>query len=435
MTQTPAQLTDAHRDRILQAVDAAFDAQLAFTQELIRHPSVRAAEASAQDLLAEAMAQRGLVIDRWELDADELATHPGAGKVEISYAGMDNVVGTYEPEADAATGRSLILNGHVDVVPEGPEEQWQRSPWDAAIHDGWLYGRGSGDMKAGLAANLFALDAVRSAGLAPTGRIHVQSVVEEECTGNGSLSALMRGYTADAVVIPEPEEDMLVRANVGVIWFRVRVAGQPTHPREMATGFNAVDAAYGVLARLRELEERWNAERGEHRWFEDLEHPINLNLGGIRGGDWPSSVPAWCELDLRIALYPGVTADAAWEEITAALAAIDTDASGNPLQATATATGFYAEGYVLEEGSEAEAVLARSHRAAFDGAELQAFTTPGYLDGRVFVQYGGIPALVYGPVSEAIHGYDERVDIESVRRITKSIALFIAEWCGVREQG
>ena len=192
MTQTPAPLSDAHRDRILQAVDAAFDAQLAFTQELIRHPSVRAAEASAQDLLAEAMAQRGLAIDRWELDAEELATHPGAGKVEISYAGMDNVVGTYEPAGEPAprpAARS-ILNGHVDVVPEGPEEQWQRSPWDAAIHDGWLYGRGSGDMKAGLAANLFALDAVRSAGLVPTGRIHVQSVVEEECTGNGSLSAL-----------------------------------------------------------------------------------------------------------------------------------------------------------------------------------------------------------------------------------------------------
>src|SRR5690606_4679683 len=149
--------------------------------------------------------------------------------------------------------------------------------------------------------NLFARDAVRSAGLVPTGRIHVQSGVEEAGTGNGSPSALVRGDTADAVVSPEPAEDMLVPAHGAVISFRVRVAGQPTHPRQMATGFNAVDAAYGVLAQLRELEERWNAERGEHRWFEDLEHPINLNLGRIQGGDWPSSVPAWCELDLRIA--------------------------------------------------------------------------------------------------------------------------------------
>jgi len=424
-------LTPEQRDRILAAVDAQFDRQLKFTQEMIRHPSLRGVEASAQDLLYGAMSGRGLEMDRWELDPEELATHPGAGKVEVSYRGVDNVVGTYRPREEL--GRSLILNGHIDVVPEGPETQWQRSPWDAAIVDGWLYGRGSGDMKAGLVANLFAFDALRAAGLEPMGRIHFESVVEEECTGNGSLSALMRGYTADAVLIPEPEEDMLVRANVGTIWFRVRVAGHPSHPREMSSGFNAIDAAYFVVERLRRLEERWNADKGKHRHFEDLEHPINLNVGKIQGGDWNSSVPAWCELDLRIAFYPGITADEAWSEITAELAAIDHDGDGHPISAEATATGFYAEGYVLEEGSDAEAVLGESHADAFDGAPLQSFTTPGYLDGRVFVQYANIPALVYGPVSKDIHGFDERVDIESVRRITKSIALFVARWCGVED--
>ncbi|HXH35808.1 MAG TPA: ArgE/DapE family deacylase [Plantibacter sp.] len=427
-TGAPA-VTGEQTERILAAVDEAFDAQIAFTQELVRHPSLRAQEASAQDLIYGAMAGRGLRMDRWELDPVELAAHPGAGAIEISYEGMDNVVGTYTPPKDA--GRSLILNGHIDVVPEGPEDQWQRSPWDATVRDGWLYGRGSGDMKAGLVANLYAFDAVRAAGLTPTGRIHFESVVEEECTGNGSLAALLRGYTADAVVIPEPEEDMLVRANTGVIWFRIRVDGRPTHPREMQTGFNAIDAAYFVVERLREVEKRWNAQQGAHRYFEDLDHPINLNVGKIKGGDWGSSVPAWCEVDLRVALYPGTTADQAWAEIEAALADITKDASGNAVAATATKTGFFAEGYVLEEGGEAERVLEDSHRSAFDGAQLESFVTPGYLDGRVFVQYAGVPALVYGPISEAIHGYDERVDVESVRRITKSIALFIAEWCGV----
>lgn len=430
-TTVPAQLTDEQRQRILDAVDASFDDQVAFTQELVRHPSRRTREGSAQDLLFEAMRGRDLEMDRWELDEGELAEHPGAGFVEVSYEGMDNVVGTYRPAQE--TGRSLILNGHVDVVPEGPEDQWTRSPYDAAVVDGWMHGRGAGDMKSGLVANLYALDAVRNAGLSPAGRIHLQSVVEEECTGNGSLSALMRGYTADAVVIPEPEEDMLVRANTGVIWFRVRVTGRPTHPREMSQGFNAIDAAYHVVGRLRQLEERWNQAKGEHRYFEDLDHPINLNVGLIEGGDWGSSVPAWCEVHLRIALYPGVTADAAWQEISAALDDITEDDAGNRVEAVATRTGFYAEGYVLEEGSDAEATLRSAHRTVFDGADLQSFTTPGYLDGRVFVQYGGIPTLVYGPVSEAIHGNDERVDLESVRRITKSIALFVAEWCGVTE--
>ncbi|WP_369745532.1 ArgE/DapE family deacylase [Paenarthrobacter sp. AMU7] len=423
-------LTQEHRERILAAVDAAFDDQISFTQELVRRPSVRTAESSSQDLLYHAMSARGLDMDRWDLDPEELATHPGAGAVEVSYENVSNVVGTYNPVVE--TGKSLILNGHVDVVPEGPEDKWERSPWDAAVRDGWLYGRGSGDMKAGLVANIFAFDAVRNAGLLPAGRIHIQSVAEEECTGNGSLSALMRGYKADAVVIPEPEEDMLVRANVGVIWFRVRVAGRPTHPREMSSGFNAIDAAYFVLSKLRGLEQQWNDEKGGHRYFEDLDHPINLNVGKINGGDWGSTVPAWCDLDLRIALYPGVSPDDAWDTITGLLTGIRTDESGNPIHAEATKTGFYAEGYVLEEGSEAEQALRTSHKEVF-GEELKSFTTPGYLDGRVFIQYAGVPALVYGPVSEAIHGFDERVSIDSVRRVTKTIALFIAEWCGVTE--
>ena len=423
-------ITEEQSRRILEAVDAAFDAQLAFTQELVKHPSLRTQEGSAQDLLHSAMAARGLEMDRWQLDPEELATHQGFGPVTVSYDDVTNVVGTYLPAAEA--GRSLILNGHVDVVPEGPEEAWSRSPWDAPIIDGWMYGRGAGDMKAGLAANLFAFDAVRAAGLEPAGRIHFQSVVEEECTGNGSLSALMRGYRADAVIIPEPEEDMLVRANVGVIWFKVRVTGSPTHPREMGTGFNAIDAAYTAMTALREVEEKWNADRGQHRFFEDLKHPINFNFGQIAGGDWPSSVPAWCEFDVRAAIYPGIPAEQAWTELQGCLAQLRTGPAA--IHAVASRTGFFSEGYVLEPGSEAESLLGSTHQQVF-GTELGSFTTPGYLDGRVFTLYADTPTLVYGPVSEAIHGFDERVSVESVRRITQSIALFIANWCGVEERG
>jgi acetylornithine deacetylase len=200
----------------------------------------------------------------------------------------------------------------------------------------------------------------------------------------------------------------------------------------MSSGFNAIDAAYFVLGKLRELEQQWNDQKGRHRYFEELDHPINLNVGRINGGDWGSSVPAWCELDLRISLYPGMAPDDAWDAITRLLGGLAHDVGGHPIVATAAKTGFFAEGYVLQEGSDAEEALRGSHREVFRG-ELRTFTTPGYLDGRVFVQYAGVPALVYGPVSESIHGFDERVSIESVRRITKTIALFIAEWCGVEE--
>lgn len=422
-------ISNEFAERILAAVDAQFDEQLAATADLVSSPSLRAGEEPAQDLIEDRLRGLGLDIDRWTIASPELEAHPGFGPSTVDYGVMTNVVGTYRPEQEL--GRSLILNGHIDVVPEGPESQWSRSPWDAEIRDGWMYGRGAGDMKAGLISNLYAFDAIRKAGLELTGRVHLQSVVEEECTGNGSLAALLRGYEADAVIISEPEEDALVRANVGVLWFTVRVSGSPTHPREMANGFNAIDAAYEVIAALRELEEEWNRDRANHRYFEDLDHPINFNIGGIRGGDWPSSVPAWCELRVRVATYPGTTADDAWGEITRC---VEQAAAGSSFEVQLTPDGFYAEGYVLEPGSDAEALLEQTHEAVFS-EELTSFTTPGYLDGRVFVNYGNMPTLVYGPVSENIHGFDERVSIESIRRCTKSVALFLASWCGVAEAG
>src|ERR671928_1275001 len=124
-------------------------------------------------------------------------------------------------------------------------------------------------MKAGHAANLFALDALRRIGLQPAATVYLQSVVEEESTGNGALMTHLRGYKADAVLIPEPEDEMLVRANTGVIWFEVEVRGMPVHVREMGAGANAIDAAYRVIGALRRLEAEWNARKGAHEHFAD----------------------------------------------------------------------------------------------------------------------------------------------------------------------
>ncbi|WP_087718549.1 ArgE/DapE family deacylase [Salinicola salarius] len=424
-------LSESQVSRIVDSVDALFDAQLQFTQRLVEFPSLRGQEHTAQDFLHDAMAERDFAMDRWKIDVEDIHHHEGFGPVTISYENAFNVVGTYRPERQ--TGRSLILNGHIDVVPTGAGEMWSRSPWEPAIVDGWMYGRGSADMKAGLVANLFAFDAVRAAGFTPQAPIYFQSVVEEECTGNGALAALLRGYRADAVIIPEPEENMLVRANVGVLWFKVRVAGRPSHTREMTSGFNAIDAAYAAIEALRTLEAQWNAEKAEHPHFEDLEHPINFNVGQIQGGDWPSTVPPWCEFDMRIAIYPGTSADEARRAVEETLErAARNDARLGGEAPKVTYTGFYAEGYVLEEGSDAEQTLRACHEIAFR-EELKTFTTPGYLDARVFTIYGDMPTLVYGPKSRDIHGFDECVHIESLRLVTKTIALFVADWCGIEE--
>jgi acetylornithine deacetylase/succinyl-diaminopimelate desuccinylase-like protein len=199
----------------------------------------------------------------------------------------------------------------------------------------------------------------------------------------------------------------------------------------MATpkGANAIDVAYAVVKELRTLEAEWNRAKAGRKYFSDVEHPINLNIGKIEGGDRASSVPCWCRIDCRIGLYPGVPAQAAAKEISDRIehfARATSALSNNPPRITFN--GFHAEGYVLEPGSEAEAVLANAHEAAV-GRPLQSFMTPGDLDARVYALYDRIPALCYGPISENIHGCGER--LASLKRITGAMALFVAEWCGV----
>lgn len=422
-------LDAALRDRILKAVSDGFDDQITFTQKLVQMPSLRGHEHPVQDFVFCELQARGFAMDRFNMDREAISAHEGGSKFSDDHSDAPIVVGIYRPREEK--GRSLILQSHLDVVPEGLHEMWSDPPFSGKVEGDWMYGRGAADMKAGAAANIFALDALRRAGLQPAATVYVQSVVEEESTGNGALQTYLQGYSADAVLIPEPEDEMLVRANTGVLWFQVQVRGVPVHVREMGEGANAIDSVTRVMGALREMEADWNADKANHPYFEQEEHPINLNIGKIEGGDWASSVPSWCTIDCRVSIYPGRSAeDAACEirERVAAFAQNDAFLSNNPPQVVFN--GFYAEGYVLEPGSEAEAVLGRAHEAAI-GAPLKSFMTAGYLDTRVYALYNKIPALCYGPVSRNIHGIDECVSLSSVQRITQAMALFIAEWCGV----
>jgi len=417
--------------QIIDAVKDNMSRQLAFTQALVRHPSVRGQEHNAQDFVFKALKDRGLTMDRWQIDVDDIASHKGFSPVDVDYSNAINVVGAHRPRQ--VTGQSLILNGHIDVVPVGPLDMWTSPPFEPRIEGDWLYGRGSGDMKAGIAANIFALDALRSLGYQPAAEVYVQSVTEEECTGNGALSALVRGYHADAAIIPEPMNDALVRASVGVIWFKVHVKGRPAHVADASSGANAIDAAAYLIGRLKAFELSRNALKVDYPNFADFEKPINVNVGKIAGGDWASSVPAWCTFDVRTGLYPGEDAREGAREIEDFIrqaAGSHPFLSNNP--PTVEFNGFMAQGYILDPGSQAEQTLGQAHGAVFR-SELQAVTSLAYLDARVFALYDDTPCLVYGPVSDNIHGFDERVSIASIERITATIAVFIANWCGLEK--
>jgi acetylornithine deacetylase len=426
-------LDPALRDRIVAAVDQGFDAQIAFTQAMVRHVSTRGNEHTLQDFMFRAMRERGYTMERFEMDRDALARHPGSGAFDELHSRAPIVVGIHRPRSEQ--GRSLIMQGHVDVVPEGPADMWATSPYEPVIDGDWMQGRGAADMKAGCASNIFALDALRSLGLQPAATVYLQSVVEEESTGDGALMTHLRGYKADAALVSEPSHETLTRANVGVIWFQLEVRGVPVHVQRMGSGANAIDAAYRVIGDLRLMEAEWNARKDSVAHFAHMEKPINLNVGKIAGGDWASSVPSWCKVDCRISILPGTNVETAKREILDRVAAFTrNDPFLSNMPPRVTFNGFQAEGYVLKPGSDAETVLGRAHESVF-GRKLETVTSLAYLDSRVYVLFDDIPALNYGAISRGVHGVDEGVNLPSLKNTTAAMALFIAEWCGLEPIG
>ena len=417
--------------KLEDAVEANWETQVAWLQTLVRFASLRGKEAPCQDWIAREFAGRGWSVDRYTLADVPMDRLPQFSPVvDTDYREAVQVVAALR--APGPAGRSLILQGHVDVVPEGPAEMWAHPPYDAVIRDGWMYGRGAHDMKQGVSAMVFALDALRGAGVAPAADVYVQTVTEEESTGNGALSTLVRGYRADACLIPEPSANTITRGHVGVMWFRIRVRGVPVHVAVAQSGTNAIMSAFGILQELYLLTAEINTRARQHAWFRDLPDPVKFNPGKIRGGDWASSTPSWCEVDCRIGLLPGTPLEQARREVTEAVARAartDTFLANNPPDLVWT--GFQADGYILEPGSEAERVLGEAHQAVF-GAKMEARLGTGVNDTRFYGLYYGIPGLCYGPRGEGAHAFDERAHLPTLKQTTLAIAAFIADWCGVR---
>ena len=424
-------LLSDNQKRIVDAVDSGFDAQLATTRDFVAIPSIRGAEGPCQDMIGDLLRERDYEVDDWHINIDDLRDLRGYGPIERDFSKARTVVGTYRPNSNL--GKSLILQGHCDVVPAGPLDMWETPPFSPVVRDGRMYGRGACDMKSGTIAALYALDAVKAAGLRPTARIHFQSVIEEESTGVGALSTLQRGYRADACFIPEPTSGRMVRSQVGVIWFRLKVRGHPVHVFEAGSGANAITAAYHLIAALQKLEAEWNVRAKADRHFSTVANPINFNPGIIKGGDWASSVPAWCDVDCRIAILPGWSVAEAQAEIRACVAAAARDhrfLSNNPPELEWS--GFLSEGYELKDSAEAEAAFGKAYSAVY-GDTVQDLVFTALTDTRFYGLNYNIPSLCFGASGGAMHGFNEYVEVESLRKFTKTAALFVAEWCGVEK--
>ena len=426
--------TDLHGE-LAAAVAANWRAQVGWLERLVGFPSLRGEEGPCQDWIARQFSTRGWAVDRYTLAEVAMAHLPGFSPVmDTDYTKAVQVVASLRapPPAGRASGRSLILQGHVDVVPTGPSDMWSSPPFAATIEGGRMRGRGANDMKSGVCAMVFALDALRTAGYLPAADVYVQTVTEEESTGNGALSTLARSYLADACLIPEPTGGKILRGTVGVMWFRLRLRGRPVHVSESERGTNAILSAFGLIEALRGHTRELNERAKAHPWFSRIPNPIKFNPGKIAGGDWASSTPAWCEVDCRIAVLPGMSLADFREELSGVVKAAarqDPFLADNPPEVIWN--GFQADDYVLEPGSSFEAAMRAAHRRVH-GDDAGETILPAVTDCRFYGRYYGIPSLSYGATGSGSHGFDEVVDLDSIKKLTLTIASFIADWCGTR---
>ncbi len=415
--------------KVLDTVNGLTDDILNFTSELVAEPSTLGNEGGAIDVMDHKLQELGFQTTRLELDNKELEAHPGFAPVPWSLQGKQNVVATLPPAQKG--GKSAIFNGHLDVVDAGNHDYWSHDPYQPYRHDGWLYGRGSGDMKSGVAAMTYAAHAISKAGFSLRAPLTIEGVVEEECSGNGATACMAAGYDAEAVLIPEPFGPTILASQVGVLWFKVCLKGISTHVLQALSGVNAIEKCYLLISALHELETELNASIPEQ--YKDHTHPINLNIGIIQGGNWPSTVPAEAAFHARLSYFPEMTYVEIAQRIDDAIrtaAKKDPWLKANPPQVEYY--GFRSDGHNVDRNLPAFTVLDSCHKS-LTGKKAGTYIATCTTDLRAFYHYGNNQPTCFGPVAENIHGIDERVDIDSIMHVARTYALFLARWCLLAE--
>ncbi|WP_028709427.1 ArgE/DapE family deacylase [Propionicicella superfundia] len=410
------------RARVLAAIDV--DELLAHLASLVRIPSVTgsAAESELQHTLAAQLAELGLDVDHWKLDLDALRAdpdYPGTETERTEGYGVAATTGAGVP--------GLILQGHADVVPVGDASAWADvDPFGGEIRDGWLYGRGASDMKAGVAAITAVARALRRSGVRLAKPLAVHFVVGEEDGGLGALATLRRGHTGEAAVIPEPTDGHLIVANAGALTFELRVPGLAAHGSSRHEGHSAYEAFGPVHDALRVLERRLNADPDP--LFAGNPLPYALSIGRIRAGDWSSTVPDLLIAEGRL----GVPLDSEpadvrrqFEEVVAAACARDAWLAGHPATVTwpggQFAPGRLPAGHPLIAQASAAAEAVTGHRPRVCAA-------PYGSDLRLYTRVGGIPTLHFGPGDiRWAHAIGERVLVEQVVAATRALAVLAVE--------
>jgi acetylornithine deacetylase len=421
-------MSDPHK-RVTEYIENNKQEIVDFLRELISYPSVTGNEKDIQTFISGWLKDRlAITADVWEPKLEDLRKHPGYVPVDTDYKNRPNVVGVYKGEGE---GPSLLLNGHVDVIPAGPQESWNTDPWKGTVQDGKVYGRGASDMKAGLTAYSIAMETIIRTGLTLKGDVILEYTVDEELSGNGTLAAITRGYTADAGISGETSSMNVQPACIGRIWYEIHVKGKPAGIQRQWEGVNAIDKGYTMVKGVSDFQEV-RMKKVHHRLYPNIRDAIPCLVGMFQAGSYPSAFPDSCLLKGSLATVPGEDSDQVKNEFAQHLKSVAlSDAWLRENMPILKYTGYFAEPSEIAEDHDIVKTLKFAYEQVVGEKPMVSGRT-GAADIRFLNKYGNTPSVIFGPGStDQMHASNEYARIDDLIAATKIYALTLLDWCGV----
>jgi acetylornithine deacetylase len=426
-------VADLHiKDLIVEQKDSFIDflSQLIQTDtQVIGQGILGGNEKAGQKIIKKRLQELGFEIDEFEVEDEKIKKYPGAN-LRHNNKGRPNIVGVLR---GSGGGKSLILNGHIDTMPYGDREKWSRDPFLGHVIDGEMYGLGATDMKASLSAMVLAAEVIQRLGIQLKGDLIIESVVDEEGGGNGTMACVERGYKADGAIVGEPTQLHLQTAHMGFLFHEINVFGKSLHSSQLWEGINAIDKAINIYHSLKEL---------ERHWLMTERHPLlpgpTINLGVLEGGISGSVVPNSCTIKTCLHYHPKphetneATRDRVKKEV---MDAIGLAVEGDPwLKEHPPQVSIYQEGFAFETPLDHPLVQGMKEilNEVLDGAVIEGM--PAGCDARTLSVFGQTPTIILGCGNpQNCHCVDETVPVDQFLTLIEIYTDFIISWCGIKE--
>jgi acetylornithine deacetylase len=428
---------------IASAARQRLEETIALLQELVRVESVNpyfdnyekpSREGEAQDILARRLKRLGAHLDRWEPDDRALAKYAGGPGYypDRDFRGRPNLVATMP---GSGGGSSLMLLGHADVVSAG--EGWTVAPFAAERRNGTIYGRGTADMKAGMAAAVAALEVLRAANVRLRGDVILASVVDEEAGGMGTLAVVDRGYCADGAIIPEPTDLNVAPLCRGILWGRLTIPGRASHiempqpPWQEGGAVDAIALGREFLDAIDRLNTRWASSATKRHLLLPL--PCQVCVSMLDAGEFPTAYANRMRITFDAQYLPSERDERGLGgRVKAELTEYFTEIANQHewLRLNPPQIEWLVDADCGETPGDHRMTRLVHHAAAAAGATSKIEGMSSHTDMGLLVN-AGIPTVNFGPGAPSVaHQPDEHVSERDLLQATIALAISVAEWCG-----